>query len=170
MTMPRRTFRRGARRGGTRSPTGWTGGDWAETTLAINTKIILLSFTSAGLPSHETVTRIVGGVAMSPSTAVAAGVFVIGGAVFADAAVAAGVASLPDPITDVADDIWSFIHVMPYIITGGATELVSRFDSRGQRKVEEGQQFVVIGANSTLGSTIETAGYLRLLAKSAIRS
>ena len=166
MTVPRRSVRRtGGFRRGTRSPTGWAGGA-TENTLASGTKAIVLSFTSSGLASHDTVVRIVGSIS-GAADAVVNGQFVLGAGVFADNAVAAGVAFLPDPLTDVNDDLWTMIRSVPYI---GSQVREFEFDSRGMRKVEEGQQLVFIGANSASGANFKFSVYLRLLAKSAIRT
>ena len=151
-----------------RSPTAWAGGHFRADDLAINSKVILGAFTPAGAGgAHETVIRIVGNLS-SEHAAGTGGTLVVGAAVFADAAVAAGIASLPDPLTDASDDIWTFIRGIPY--PDAATRRVSEFDSRAARKVEEGQQLVFIMANSATGNVSTLNMYVRILGKSGVRT
>ena len=133
----------------------------------MGTKTIVATFAPTPGTGHETVVRIVGTISYNTPSPAAAGVLVVGAAVFADNAVAAGVASLPDPITDVSDDLWTFIQPAPYSFT--ATPGIRDFDSRGMRKIEEGQQLVYIAANGATGSSVEFAMYFRQLFKTAIR-
>ncbi len=166
--MGRRNFsRRGARRG-TRSPTDWTGIVVPENALASSSKVLLGSFAPSAGSGHETVVRVVGRFAHHCPSPGVGGTLVVGLGVFSDASIAAGIGSLPDPVTDIADDLWTTIIPMPY---AGATINHGRFDvdSRGMRKVEEGQQLAIIAANA-VGVSIEFSGYLRILAKVAIRS
>ncbi len=151
-----------------RSPTGWTGGHFTVAALLVNTKAIAGSFAPlAGIGSHVTAIRIVGNLTTDHTASAAGGAAVIGAAVFADAAVAAGVASLPDPLTDIEDDIWTFIRGVPY--PAAATRRVAEFDSRAARKIEEGQQLVFILANSAAGASSTLQLYVRVLFQTAIR-
>ncbi len=151
-----------------RSPTSWAGAHFRADDIAINTKVLLGSFAPTGVGGpHVTPIRIVGNLSTEHAVGTG-GTMVVGAAVFADAAVAAGIASLPDPLTDASDDIWTFIRGIPY--PDAATRRVSEFDSRAARKVEEGQQLVFIVANSTTGNVSTINFFVRVLTKTGIRS
>jgi len=82
----------------------------------------------------------------------------LGATVVTDRAVTVGITALPDPITEVNADYWFLFqnwHASALIGAGGGVGgvYVINFDSRAQRKVEEGEDIVFILAN---GST--TAG------------
>jgi len=164
---PRFRGRRSFTRRGTRSPTAWAGLVVPTIALAIGTKIIVGSLAPQAGSSHETVTRIVGQIGTENAAGVG-GNFAIGAYVASDTAIAAGVASLLDPITDIQDDVWTFVRAFPYTV--GAARRTLEFDSRGMRKIEEGQQLVFVAANSVAGVTINFSVYIRALAKVAIRA
>ncbi len=151
-----------------RSPTGWAALEATATGLLVNTKVLLASFVPSSPVSHVTPIRIVGAVHYDTAAA-AIGVFAIGAGVFSDTAVAAGVASLPDPLTDAEDDIWMFFKAMPYPAAGNNSGLLT-FDGRAARKVEPGMQLAFILANSTTGSSVTSSWMFRILTKTGVRS
>ena len=83
--------------------------------------------------------------------------------VVSDAAVTAGAASLPGPITDLDDDLWLFWTSMHAITTVGATALnvqnltnpLVHVESRAMRRVVEGQQLAIMGENNAVGASFK---------------
>ena len=89
----------------------------------------------------------------------------IGAMVLSDAAIAVGVASLPDPVTDSDDDGW--LMWMPFYqasasVQGGTvihTTVAApyQFDSKAMRRVEEGYSVAFIGANANATTGLRIA-------------
>ncbi len=86
----------------------------------------------------------------------------IGIGIFTDISVVAGVASLPDPITEINDDLWflfqglhskfSFISAVGFQEPSGS---VYEIDSKAMRSLPEGRQAgVVVGNASASGARI----------------
>ena len=83
----------------------------------------------------------------------------IGMCVVSDQAVAAGVGSIPTPITDIASDFW-FVHQLLYndfvfatgigFQDGGSKQY--EVDSKAMRKVNDAEDVVVVGEFSSAGS------------------
>jgi len=169
--MPRGRFpARGGFRGRAsgRSPTAWAGFVATDATVATGTAQIVASIVPVAGTGHETVVRIVGD--WQAEGAGINGSLVLGALVATDAAVAAGAAAVPDPITEIQDDIWVMISSISVSI--GARSAFNdpvRFDSRAMRKIDEGSQLVFIIANNTDGN-MGFSMYLRALAKIAVRS
>ena len=92
-----------------------------------------------------------------------------GAAVVSDQASAAGVASVPTPFTDMASDLW-FVHQNLY---GDESALTDRtrsatrvsIDSKAMRKVDIGQDIVIVGElhNGSNGALMASSG--RMLVK-----
>ncbi len=160
--MANRRFQ-GRQRVSQRAPTSWAGACFEHIDLPADSKVILGSFVPLAGFAHETVVRVVGTWATNPT---AIGCVAIGACVVTDRAFTAGIASMPDPITDIADDIWMFIDAVsaPAAL---ATEQ-RRYDSRAMRRVEEGTRLVIIAAQTT-AATVDFAVYMRVLAKQAVR-
>ena len=86
----------------------------------------------------------------------------VGMAVVSDAAVAVGVTALPGPITDEDSDLWyMYDTVAPGCFLASSIGFASPafqyryFDSRGQRKVEDGQDIaVMLEAGSGVGVAV----------------
>jgi len=141
----------------------------ADATVAAGTAQIVTSFVPLPGFSHETLVRVVGdwqvdGVGIN-------GQVVLGGLVVTDAAFTAGAASIPDPVTEVSDDVWAFISsisigTLPRGVGAGDHVM---FDSKAMRKVDEGSRLVIMISNNTAGN-IGFAMYMRVLSKVAIRS
>ncbi len=96
--------------------------------------------------------------------------FGLGMGVFSDTAVAAGAASLPDPLSNESDDLW-FVHQFGLSsqwqgqANGNARGLVYHFDSKAMRKVEEGSDIGVMVANGSATFGLEYWLKFRLLVK-----
>ena len=79
-----------------------------------------------------------------------------GMAVVSEQAIAAGAASLPDPVADIGSDLW-FLY-RDFGAVGGPvsgqqfTEFA--FDSRAQRKVEDGSEIAVMIGNNAAGTHV----------------
>ena len=93
-------------------------------------------------------------------------------AVVSDQAVVIGVTAIPTPITDMSSDLW-FVHKIVY---GGATPsdaagrggnvgLAYTVDSKAMRKVVIGQDIVIVGEFSSVGSGLRLTVAGRMLIK-----
>jgi len=86
----------------------------------------------------------------------------LGFVVVNDLAVAAGVASMPGPVTDASDDGWFVWQPFMSRKTGATTfeSVEERFDSKAMRRIEEGFTVAVIAENSNPTQSIEiTVGF-----------
>jgi len=97
------------------------------------------------------------------------GLAALGACVVTDAAFAIGATAIPDPVTDISDDIWAFINVVSIATAARAVQDPIHFDGRAMRKVEEGNRLVFIVSNTTDGN-LGVSGYIRVLGKVAVRS
>ena len=158
----RRQFSRQVSR---RAPSSWAGFSGLFT-IPNAGKILVGTFTPVPNFAHETLVRMVG--SWRPETSAYAGIYAIGACVVSDAAVSAGVASMPDPVTEIQDDLWTWI-------SGGGNNTAATFneslafDSRGMRKLEDGQALAVIAAGTNATTPIDSAIYVRALFKQAVR-
>ncbi len=148
-----------------RSPTAWAGFTSFDATVAAGTKQIIGSLLPLAGFSHETVVRIVGEWQKGGGVG---GTVAIGACVITDAAFAVGAAAVPDPISDVNDDIWVFISSISEVV---ATDVpINRqFDSRAMRKVDEGSRLAFIIANNSTANA-SFGSYFRVLSKVAVRT
>ncbi len=117
-----------------------------------------------------TITRVVGYISMiSDQVAAAEEPFGAWGlAVVSDQAVAAGVASLPSPISEQDSELWlAFQGVAAPVNAAGVTANPSTvyFDSRGQRKVEQGMDVVSVFENASSTSGLLYVVKFRMLVK-----
>jgi len=95
-----------------------------------------------------------------------------GMAVVSDQALAVGVTAVPTPVTDAGSDLW-FVHqwMQSSFLFGSSVAFLSpgdrqyTIDSRGKRKVDEGQDIVVVSEmSSTFDGQVQTmAGRLLIL-------
>ncbi len=90
-------------------------------------------------------------------------------AVVSDQAVAAGVASLPSPITDQASDLW-FSYTFcaatwQFNTSGAASPTPFEIDSKAMRKVEDGMNIVSMFENGSGGSGCNYIAIWRMLIK-----
>ena len=96
----------------------------------------------------------------------------VGMAVVSDQAAAIGVTAVPTPITDMGSDLW-FVHQLMYSdfvfesavgITGSA-QARYEIDSKAMRKVDIGQDLVVVGELSAAGNGFNSIIGGRMLVK-----
>ena len=85
-----------------------------------------------------------------------------GVAVVSDQASAVGVTAIPSPITDEGSDLWLMFQFVQALDIDGAEGEFYKFDSKAMRKVEDGQDLVLMFENGS-----STAG-LKYLAKTRI--
>ncbi len=160
----RRMSRRG---GGLRQVTDWGRiAATVQTTVAAGTKALLIS--TQPTESDETVRRTILQVHIGTDTpgatefqSGAVGCFIAN-----EAAVTAGAASLLGPVTDQNSDAWLLWAAFVQGTIGGVavnyqprSGRVYTFDSKGQRKLQEGQRHVVMveNANATHGFVIQVS-------------
>ena len=145
----------------------------AFTTLNPNSKIQF----STGLTATEldklpfTITRTIGLlVVKSDQVAVQENTFgAMGICVVSERALTVGITALPDPLTEANADFWFVFEPWSVIRevsnNSGTMSYMKVFDSRAQRKVEEGEQLAFIIANSNSGFGIQFGISLRMLIK-----
>ena len=143
------------------------------TTLNPNSKIQF----STGLTTDEvnklpfTITRTIGlltvksdQVALQENTNGAIGICVVSAR-----ALTVGITALPDPLTEANADFWFVFQpwsvVREVSNNSGTMSWIKMFDSKAQRKVEEGDQLAFICANSNSGAAIQFGVQLRMLIK-----
>ena len=180
MTMPRRRVRgsrfAGARGSGPRRKTEWIAATVSLHDLAGVSSELSTSFSQAQLASLVpfTVTRTI----LTVVHAIDAGFVTdqdyfcgVGVCTVRENARASGIAVLPLPLADLGDDVW-FAHqvfgaFLEEVLTSNAAVLTSQsftLDSRGQRKVEDGDGIAVIVQN-TAGDAVQLALAIRILCK-----
>ena len=144
----------------------------AEVTLVANTFIIFSSLTAAGLAKRPfTITRTVGLLACRSDQAAAIEFpnGAVGGMVVSEKAVATGATAVPDPVTEASSDEWFMYQQW---VAGGEASTNAGFpvsqymiDSRAQRKVQDGEDFVIMIANASAADAITFHLQLRFLVK-----
>jgi len=153
-----------------RSGTDWGRVNFAHTVVASGSKVLLATFVLSNPGIGETIrrTRGVFSVQSDQSATMEEQIGAIGMMVVNSAAVTAGVASLPGPITDGSDDGWfvweAFAQISGATIGGiatGSVPLPRVFDSKAMRKVADGFEIAVI-AQAT-GDGMEVAAGIALL-------
>ena len=152
---------------------------WAKlvTAAAVNvpaaSKVLIGGFSLSNANIDETVLRSVGGIAVATDNVagIESQIGAFGLTQANDLAVTAGVASLPGPITDGADDGW-FLYVpfaQEWIGSGITTRVQSTtwypFDSRAKRITEEGQQLVMVVENAHASEAFNFWVVMRLLSQ-----
>ena len=144
------------------------------TTVALSAKVLLGTFSLSNPNIDETILRTVGTIAVTSDQNAATediiGAF--GMILVTDLAVTAGVASIPDPVTDTSDDGW-FLYVpfaQSLAFSSGvgfdaqfATQYT--FDSKAKRRMEEGQQAAIVVANASASFGFQVAMVFRLLSQ-----
>ena len=144
---------------------GWTGLQVITTTVPSNSKVLLASFVPiAGVEVTLRRSHLSFAIRSDQSSAIESPFGAIGVAVFADTAIAAGVASLPDPVTDIVDDVWLLHQALGYTGRQTASGALSSADrwydvsSKAMRKVPSGRSVTLIVANATtLGFIIDVS-------------
>ena len=149
-----------ARRSFQRSPgrlTEWFGDPFVtgEVALAASTFVVISSLTAAGLAKRPfTITRTVGTLWVRSDQIAAIESFsgAVGGMVISLKASTTGATAIPDPVTEVSSDEW-FMY-QGFSAGSRATSAYDdtveyKFDSRAQRKVQDGEDFVFVLANAS---------------------
>jgi len=135
------------------------------------TKVLLALFLPS-FPSGETMRRFRGTFYVF-GTSVANFHGAVGSFVANDTAIAAGVASLLDPVTDVASDAWFWyqsFHGGGNADPGSAgadSSQVYTIDSKAMRRVDRGYQVAVVVANAAAATAFSVAYSARLLGSEA---
>ncbi len=152
--VARRQFTRGRAYKG---PGTWAGVTVQQTAVPVASKVLLATFVPGGVV--ETVRRVRMSVLYSSdqNTASEASLGAVGAAVMEDTAIAVGVASLPDPITDVQDDVWLMFQGLHtrISVSAGAGAIMEpagsayEIDSKAMRKLPPGKSLVFIVANQS---------------------
>ncbi len=164
----RRTFSRAPRRA-----TNWGRFvDVAQVTIAVSTKVLVATFTLNTAGIGETIIRTLGGIAVSTDNTSgnedqlgAMGMIVVN-----DLAIAAGVASIPGPVTDSSDDGW-FVWTpfcQRHLIGATVTSMVSQwyaFESKAARRVEEGFGIAIVVENASAANAFTVAMAKSILSK-----
>ena len=150
-----------------RPPGNWAGAALTSQAIPANSKVLLVTFSPSADSVGITLRRIrasffvssdQSAATESPHGAVAMGLF-------DDVAIAAGVASLPDPITNIDDSLWvMYKAIHARFVFGFAVGFrepagtVFEVDGKGMRKVREGKSLGLIVANghTTQGLSIQT--------------
>ncbi len=129
--------------------------------VAANNKVLLQSVLNTG--DEDLTLRRVRGLLTVQTDQVAASELMVGAfgiGVFTATALAAGIASLPDPVTDVTSDLWAtYVHVGQQLIVGTNVGLEPHwatqyeFDSKAMRKIAVGYGlgFIIANASATTG-------------------
>ena len=142
------------------------------TTIAPSTKVLLGSIILSNANIDETILRTVGVLGVM-SDQQAASEDIIGAVGFirvSDTALAAGVASVPGPVTDVADDGW-FVYI-PIAQSVAFQSAVGvnydfatqyNFDSKAKRRIEEGMSIAIVAENASASFGFQVALSDRLL-------
>ncbi len=142
----------------------------AAQALAAGSFILSQSLNAAALAKRPfTITRTVGSIwVQSDNEAAAEFPFgAVGAIVVSEKAAVAGAASVPDPITEESSDEWFMYRSFAV----ASTPIVGRmfaefaFDSRAQRKVQDGEQIVWMVANANAGHGLAFVLKFRLLVK-----
>ena len=168
--MPRINVRRSF--SGRRSPgrlTEWFAGVPAATVLLGNT-FTFTSLNAAGLAKRPfTITRSVGLLSvLSDQNAAAELPFgAMGMMVVSDKAVATGATAIPDPITEQASDMWFMYQAFSCegTLSSNAGRPIQQFafDSRAQRKVQQGEDVVIVWANGSVDGMTFISNFRQLV-------
>ena len=169
--MARRSF---GFRSGPRRLTEWGARDFATDAIALAANTFVLDSVGnaaflAALPL--TIVRSVGllSVSSDQNAAVETVIGSMGMLIASEKAVGLGAASLQDPVTDASSDSW--FQYQAFAADGSASTNVGRrmyhfpFDSRAQRKVEEGSQLAILVANASATAGLEYVLNFRFLVK-----
>ncbi len=161
-------------RTGERRKTLWIGSSdvTSFTTLALGSAVLAQSLNAAALALRPfTITRTVGllCVVSDQSASVEIGPFgAMGMAVVSEQAVAIGVTAVPTPITDKGSDLW-FQYQFAAAPTGTNLSYGGpnawEFDSRGQRKVQDGEDVVIVMENGDAAFGLSFLIQFRMLLK-----
>ena len=158
---------------GERRKTVWIGSAdvTAYTTVPLDTVTLLQSLAASVLALRPfTVTRTVGqlSVVSDQVASVERGFGAMGMAVVSDQAVGVGVTAVPAPISNKESDLWfQYQFASSPMGTGllGAGPQTWEFDSRGQRKVQDGEDIVILFENGSSIFGLDVLIQFRMLLK-----
>ncbi len=164
--------RRGFQRSGARPNRGWASTiENVATVIPAASKVLLASFVPFASGVDETILRVVGGVMVSSdqSAAVEAQIGAVGLIIVTDVALAAGIASIPGPVTDAADDGW-FVHQhfaqQSAAVADGPTSHWYPIDQKAKRILDgNGQAVAVVVENINAASGLSVVFQFRLLSQ-----
>ena len=154
--------------------------DWSAinetvfTTVAAATKVILASFVLKNPGIDETILRSVGSLAVASDQVATTEDYMgaFGMIIVTDTALAAGVVSIPGPVTDGDDDGWftyvGFSQRFTFITGAGfhpAAATMLPIDSKAKRVLEEGQSVALVVENASATTGFIAALNLRILAQ-----
>ncbi len=175
--MARRVIRRSSGGFRSRSPGRLT--EWFEvpfstavTALAASSFVITATLSAVGLAKRPfTITRTVGQLFVTSDQNAAPeepfGAF--GGMVVSEKAATTGATAVPDPVTNAGSDEWFLYQQWALQQRGSAAVQASKnnwdFDSRAQRKVQDGETIVFVMANASAADAILFTAMLRILVK-----
>jgi len=142
------------------------------TTVAASSKVLIGGFTLSNTNIDETILRTVGLISVVADQVAATenqiGAF--GLILVNDLAVAAGVASVPGPVTDREDDGWFvYVPIAQRLLLSTAAGFDAQagvqyhFDSKGRRRVEEGFQIAIVVENASAAHGFNIATVFRVL-------
>jgi len=168
--MARRQFNRN-RQSSRRPNRAWTGTfSVAPVVIPANSAVLLSTFALSNQGIDETVLRTVGVIYMTSDTVGVGedqtGAF--GLTVVNDVALALGITGIPDPITNVQDDVW-FVYQPLLGDTEYATAVGQQmgqrydFDSKAKRVVSTGQGIAVVVANAHATHGLQLMAGFRML-------
>ena len=175
--MARRDFRRGAGAIAKKRLSSWFEFQPIASAFSAGGGTLLFSLNAAALalrPFTIVRTRFLVGIVSDQLAASETQVGALGMAVVSDQAVAVGVTAIPTPVTDMASDLW-FVHQLLYNEFTFASGVgfnedglhQYEIDSKAMRKVDIGQDLVIVGelsgASSTGGFNLTVGG--RMLVK-----
>jgi len=161
--MPRRDFRRGAAAIRQRRLTQWLELQPTVTAVGDGVAVLLFSLTDAEKalrPFTIVRTRLLANIVTDQIIAPERQVAAVGVAVVSDQAQSIGITALPTPITDMSSDLW-MVHQLMYNVfhfldaTGVNFHGDSQYeiDSKAMRKVQDGEDVVVVAESSAGAST-----------------
>ena len=129
----------------------------SEINVPAASKVLLSTLVLDNPGIDETILRTVGSVSIAPDQVAVTELQIgaIGLCIVSDTAAAAGIASLPDPVTDVADDVWLWYQAFAFELSfASAVGFDSNFahmiqyDSRAKRIIQNGMSGVFVIANA----------------------
>ena len=172
-TRSRASSRSAGTRSGSRRATDWLALQTTWSDLGSGTARVEAQFTSAQLSPvlPSTIIRTVGAFGFAADADFILNQDIrgaIGGMVVTERARAAGINSLPRPVTEIADDSWfwhqSFFGFAEATAAGGdvMSGRMVMFDSRAKRKVETGDGIVFVLENAA-SQTVQFSLMLRML-------
>ena len=157
--MARRFQQRSFGRSTSRANRGWVGiVDAAVTIIPAASKVLVAAFVLDNQGIDETVLRVVGQISVFSDQLVGSEfqTGAVGMCVVTDTAIGLGITALPDPVTDVSDDLWLWYQGISQRFTfltsagfdaRGATQY--SFDNKAKRIVHTGSSLAVVAANAS---------------------